>query len=344
MRRMADRLRLLPKTRPSILRPLAIFFALAGVAAAQPDPARKEFDERIRLFEAHDDSRAMGHFRRAARLDSAWAEPSFYLGLCEVRRRSFKQAVKRFREALKKEPGHGGATQWLQLVEDDDKLPFFGRFPERMPGDRTAAQITRFLESGGTVERIVSVLGLRAPLDPVRKYLFSHIFKELSEAEQWEAARSWSEAWLKMFPEERPSIDSNLGLVLLRKGERNEAEELCRRVLQLLEEEPDYAGSPLNEALLAEFGHSFELPEILESETPSYSEEAIRAKVEGIVLVAAVVEKNGVLSELQVVHPIGFGLDRRAVDSLTRWRFRPALLDGLPIRQRGIIEVTFNLR
>jgi TonB family protein len=76
---------------------------------------------------------------------------------------------------------------------------------------------------------------------------------------------------------------------------------------------------------------------------PEYSEEARRKKIEGVVLVSALVNEEGNPIDLRVERSLGHGLDERALDCVSQYRFRPAMRDGQPVAQRITIEVSFKL-
>ncbi len=44
-----------------------------------------------------------------------------------------------------------------------------------------------------------------------------------------------------------------------------------------------------------------------------------------------------------VVRPLGLGLDERAVEAVSKWRFRPAYRDGRPCASTALVEVHFHL-
>jgi TonB family protein len=77
---------------------------------------------------------------------------------------------------------------------------------------------------------------------------------------------------------------------------------------------------------------------------PEYSEEARKARYEGIVILEAVVRKDGVVDTVNLVRTIGFGLDQMAIDAVKKWRFKPAIKNGSPVEVPVRVEVSFNLR
>lgn len=78
---------------------------------------------------------------------------------------------------------------------------------------------------------------------------------------------------------------------------------------------------------------------------PEYSEEARKAKWQGLVVLKVVVGPDGrVISEsIRVIKPVGMGLDEQAVRAVQQWRFRPAERFGKPVAVEFILEVNFRL-
>jgi TonB family protein len=44
-----------------------------------------------------------------------------------------------------------------------------------------------------------------------------------------------------------------------------------------------------------------------------------------------------------VLRGLGLGLDEKAIEAVSRWKFRPALRNGHPVRAAATIEVNFRL-
>ena len=87
------------------------------------------------------------------------------------------------------------------------------------------------------------------------------------------------------------------------------------------------------------------MPQILQQNTPSYTGDAIDAKVEGIVTLQAVSRKNGRADSFKVLSGLGYGLEEKAIQEISsNWRFRPGTLHGRPVDVMATIEVQFNLR
>ena len=76
---------------------------------------------------------------------------------------------------------------------------------------------------------------------------------------------------------------------------------------------------------------------------PDYSDMARRARINGSVLVYAVIGADGVPRQLRVVRSIGFGLDEKALEAVSRWFFKPGTKEGRPVSVGATIEVNFRL-
>jgi protein TonB len=75
-----------------------------------------------------------------------------------------------------------------------------------------------------------------------------------------------------------------------------------------------------------------------------YSDEAVKAKYEGIVVLLAVITPDGRAIDIHVSKELGLGLDEKAVEAVRGWRFKPAIgPDRRPIAVRVPIEVVFHL-
>ncbi len=76
---------------------------------------------------------------------------------------------------------------------------------------------------------------------------------------------------------------------------------------------------------------------------PEYSEEARKAKFQGTVMLAIVVDTDGKAKNIQVVRSLGMGLDEKAVEAVAKWRFKPGYKDGKPVPVKANVEVNFRL-
>ena len=87
-------------------------------------------------------------------------------------------------------------------------------------------------------------------------------------------------------------------------------------------------------------------PRILREVKPQYTADAMRAKVQGTVLLECVVLPDGTVGRVDVVKSLDptFGLDQEAVKAAKQWRFMPGTRFGEPVAVLVTIELTFTLR
>lgn len=85
-------------------------------------------------------------------------------------------------------------------------------------------------------------------------------------------------------------------------------------------------------------------PEAIVKPDPKFTDDAIRNRISGVVLLYGVVRKNGRIDSLKVIRGLGYGLDEEALNTVaTKWKFKPAMKDGKPVDCYVTIEVNFTL-
>ncbi|HKV82863.1 MAG TPA: energy transducer TonB [Candidatus Sulfotelmatobacter sp.] len=85
------------------------------------------------------------------------------------------------------------------------------------------------------------------------------------------------------------------------------------------------------------------MPEAIYSPEPSFSDEARKAKFQGIVMLMVVVGKDGRVYDIRVRQSLGMGLDEQAIEAVKSWRFRPAMFQGQPVATQIAVQVDFHL-
>ena len=85
-------------------------------------------------------------------------------------------------------------------------------------------------------------------------------------------------------------------------------------------------------------------PEVIAETKPSYTAAAMRQKIQGSVEMTTVIGLDGKPADIKVVRSLDPGLDKNAIAALEKWRFKPAMKDGKPVRMLVTIEMTFALR
>lgn len=87
-------------------------------------------------------------------------------------------------------------------------------------------------------------------------------------------------------------------------------------------------------------------PRLIREVKPQYTADAMRAKIQGTVLLECVVLPDGSVGKVDVVKSLDptFGLDGEAVKAAKQWRFVPGTRFGEPVAVLVTIELTFTLR
>lgn len=86
-------------------------------------------------------------------------------------------------------------------------------------------------------------------------------------------------------------------------------------------------------------------PIALHQEKPQYTSEAMRARIEGAVLIECVVQTTGVCSDVRVLRSLDsrFGLDQQALRAAALWRFLPGTRMGKPVPLLVTIQLGFSI-
>ena len=93
-------------------------------------------------------------------------------------------------------------------------------------------------------------------------------------------------------------------------------------------------------------GNGVSQPRLLREVKPQYTADAMRAKVQGTVLVVCVVRADGTITDVRVARSLDstFGLDQQAVAAVRQWKFAPGTRMGEPVAVQITVELTFTLR
>lgn len=93
-------------------------------------------------------------------------------------------------------------------------------------------------------------------------------------------------------------------------------------------------------------GNGVTLPRLIREVKPNYTPEAMRAKIQGIVFLEAVVMENGSVGQVRVLRSLDstFGLDLEAERTVKKWVFAPGTRLGQPVPVVIEIEMSFTLR
>lgn len=84
-------------------------------------------------------------------------------------------------------------------------------------------------------------------------------------------------------------------------------------------------------------------PRVIYQPEPEFSEEARKAKYQGVCTLALVVGADGRPRNIRVQSSLGMGLDEKAIEAVKNWKFEPAMKDGHPVAVAIAVEVDFHL-
>jgi TonB family protein len=78
---------------------------------------------------------------------------------------------------------------------------------------------------------------------------------------------------------------------------------------------------------------------------PVYPELARRARIQGIAIVEAIIDKEGKVVDARVIESPGraFGFDDAALKAVNQWKFKPATFKGKPVDVYFNLTITFEL-
>jgi len=93
-------------------------------------------------------------------------------------------------------------------------------------------------------------------------------------------------------------------------------------------------------------GNGVTIPRIIREVKPQYTAEAMRAKIQGGVLLECVVQTDGTVGDVRVIRSLDttYGLDQEAIKAAKQWKFVPGTRNGEPMPVLVTIELTFTLR
>lgn len=77
---------------------------------------------------------------------------------------------------------------------------------------------------------------------------------------------------------------------------------------------------------------------------PQYTEIARKARIQGIVIVQATIDKQGNVTEAKILKGLPMGLDQEALEAVRKWRFEAATLNGKPVAVYYNLTINFTLQ
>lgn len=91
-------------------------------------------------------------------------------------------------------------------------------------------------------------------------------------------------------------------------------------------------------------GGGVSAPVPLNTVEAEFSDEARRAKYQGVCLISLIVDAQGNPQNPRVIRALGMGLDEKALEAVRKYKFKPAMKDGkTPVPVMITVEVNFRL-
>jgi TonB family protein len=140
-----------------------------------------------------------------------------------------------------------------------------------------------------------------------------------------------------------PYLD--LARLYAQQGRMNDAETVLQRALTNLRSQREQALGPATPGSTdnpVRVGGDIKEPTKLRDVRPVYPAEAQAARVQGVVIIEAVIDTNGNVADAKVLRSVPM-LDEAAVGAVKQWRFTPTLLNGAPVPVIMTVTVNFAL-
>lgn len=84
-------------------------------------------------------------------------------------------------------------------------------------------------------------------------------------------------------------------------------------------------------------------PKIVKKVNPVYPEEALKSKIEGVVMMEAMIDERGKVRRLRVISSPSLLLNHAALDAVKQWEYEPYIVDGKAKPIVFTVTVTFSL-
>ena len=89
--------------------------------------------------------------------------------------------------------------------------------------------------------------------------------------------------------------------------------------------------------------HGVSRPEKISGKPPEYTEIARKSGIRGAVIVEAIIDERGNVTNARILKSLPLGLDQAALDAVQRWKFKPAMFEGRPVKVYYTLTVNFQV-
>jgi len=126
-------------------------------------------------------------------------------------------------------------------------------------------------------------------------------------------------------------------------GDTDATKELAELTIRMTPQQVDNAQRLAKDWVPAfPIGRDVAAPVILSKIDPEYPEEARKAHYGATVTLDVVIDATGQVQDIHLESPVSFGLDRRAIEAVRKWTFRPGSRNGHPVAVQSTITVSFR--
>jgi TonB family protein len=96
-------------------------------------------------------------------------------------------------------------------------------------------------------------------------------------------------------------------------------------------------------------GHGYDdsglsAPEAIKKVDPAYPQDLVHDRVEGTVVLYAVIHADGSVGDVRVLEGVDERLNENARKALAQWKFRPGTKDGVPVDVEAVVRVPFRVK
>lgn len=127
-------------------------------------------------------------------------------------------------------------------------------------------------------------------------------------------------------------------------AERNASRQLvCLARSRFPEELPDPLGPDGQPVPPMRIDKEIHRPEIVGQVKPEYTPEAREKRVTGIVILEALIDREGCVRSARVLKGLPFGLEESADAAVKGWTFNPATLNGEPVKVYYVLTINYQL-
>jgi TonB family protein len=109
-------------------------------------------------------------------------------------------------------------------------------------------------------------------------------------------------------------------------------------------EKPAPVFPDMDEEVPLRVGGAVSRPEKFYAPPPVYTEEARKMRLQGVVIIEAVIDKEGCVRRNQILKGMPLGLSRAALAAVEKWVFEPAALDGKPVKVYYTLTINFQVQ